>query len=355
MEKLKYYINLLKTDQKAFRYQLWMVWNRYKINTIKWFFNTYARFFKKFLTVHSRPMYSKDIGTWSQPTSNNQPLIAIVLQGQIVADHNFTAETVRLYKKHYPESPIIVSTDTDSPHLEAIRKTGAHLVLSDRPAVRGIGNVNLQIISTLAGIKKAQELGAEYVYKTRCDQRMYAPNMNTFLYALIEKFPVTGGSQQKKRIVASSFSSLKFVPYFITDMFLFGHIDDMATYWSAELDTRTKPDNLIRTVQELNDARICESYLCSEFLKKVGHTPLWTLEDSWKAYAEHFCIVDKCTLDLFWYKYNFYMENQLKEYDGINNNTQLTFSDWLVLHTQKCSTPETDNFTLSLHDNIPKY
>ena len=173
-------------------------------------------------------MLANAVGTWSDPLLAI-PTIALVLQGPLVLDNNFTLETIRLYKKHFTQSMIIVSTweGENADYLTKIKAEGVELILNAKPAIAGIGNLNLQIVSSYNGIMRAKERGAAYVYKTRCDQRMYGVNINEFLHNLITQFPLKKPGLQKQRIIASSFSTLKYVPYLITDMFLFGHIDDM--------------------------------------------------------------------------------------------------------------------------------
>jgi len=259
-----------------------MVYNRYRINTIKWFFRKASNAKREFVTIHGRPMYAKTIHTWSDPLKTAFKT-AIVLQGPLVADYNFTVETVRLYKKHFPTTTILIvsiNTGSDPVMIATLKEAGAVVVESDKPAIAGLGNVNLQLVSTLAGIKRAKELGAQFVYKTRCDQRMYGVNINEFLLNLIEAFPVVPGFKQKNRIIASSFLTLKYVPYLITDMFQFGQIDDMIQYWSATHDTRTVLDKPLVTVQDVMDARMAESYLASEYLTAIGRPVTWTIEDS---------------------------------------------------------------------------
>lgn len=359
MQKIKFYYHLFSSDRKAFWYQLWMVYNRHRINTITWFFRKVSNVKQEFITTHGRPLYSEAIHTWSDPLKSS-PKTAIVLQGQLVANKNFTLETVRLYKKHWPSNNvIIVSTDvgSDTSIVRALKAEGALVILTERPKVNGIGNINLQLVSTLAGLKAAKQAGAEYVYKTRCDQRVYNVNINEFLCNLIQTFPVVPGFTQKYRIIASSFLTIKYIPYLITDMFQFGHIDDMIEYWSANHDLRTVLPKPVRTVQDVIDVQMAESYLASQFLTRIGRKVTWTIEDSWQAYADHFCIVDRETLDLFWYKYDFYKEYQMKNYGGISNSQLLTFAEWFNLYKgihNKLSVP-TEGLLLGRLDHLPHY
>lgn len=356
MKKIYFYLNLFTVDRKIFWHQLWMVYNRYKINTYKWLFLKISKRKGFFITAHERPIFTNLINTWSDQLVE-YPQIAIIIQGPIKSDLDFTLETVKLYRKNFNDTTIIVSTwDTeDEKSVQEIRSLGVEVILNKKPSLPGIGNINLQLVSSLAGIKRAQELGVEYVYKTRTDQRMYGVNINEFLINLLRVFPVKSGFKQHERIIASSFLSQKYVPYLITDMFQFGYIEDMIQYWSTTHDTRTALLKIPLTSQDVMDARISESYLCSEFLTSVGREVTWTIEDSWHAYADHFCIVDKETLDLFWYKYDFYHEYQKKRYDGIGNDQLLTFAEWFNLYSafqNKAHIPEHAR-TLARSDYLP--
>ncbi len=342
MKKIAYYWNLLTTDRAAFRYQLWMVWNRHRIRFIQWLFNMYATTNHRFLTIHTRPTDSADVYTWDDLAIDTDPKVAIVLQGPLVHHRNFTRETVLLYKKHFSKSVAIVSTweDEDPVAIEKLREAGAEVVLNAKPSVSGIGNVNFQLVSTLGGMKRAAELGVEFVYKTRCDERMYAPNANRFLLQLLTTFPVQPGYNQKYRIAGSSFGTLKYVPYLFTDVFQFGHIDDMIRYWSAAHDPRTKPSKMIHTVQDLCDERMCEQYLASTYLTSIGRTLNWTIQDSWQILADHFVIADQHALDIFFYKYDFYEEHRGRRYTGNSNNGYVNFSDWVTFYGQKTNLPK---------------
>jgi hypothetical protein len=334
-----------------------MVYNRYKINTFTWVFKRIAKSRLRFITVHERPMLAAKIGTWSDQLKT-APKVAIVLQGPLISEADFTLETVKLYKKHYRDATIIVSTNTgaDITTINQLITEGAIVVENQKPVIVGIGNVNLQLASTLGGLSKAKQLGAEFVYKTRCDQRMYAVNVTEFLLNLVHAFPVALGYTQKYRIVASSFVTLKYVPYLVTDMFQFGQIDDMIQYWSATHDLRSTPTTPIRTVADVTSARIAESYLATEFLTRIGRKVGGTIADSWAAYAEHFCIVDRETLDLFWYKYDFYREYQMKDYGGVSNSQLLTFAEWFNLYRgceNKSVVPE-GGLTRTRQDYVPE-
>lgn len=289
-----------------------------------------------FKTEHFRPLLSKFVTTTSDELIEDTPL-AIVIQGPVSRDCDYTLETIRLYNKHFSNTKIILSTwdDEDKNYLELFKRENVEVVLSQKPSFIGITNVNLQIESTTNGIKKAQELGFEYVIKTRTDQRIYSTNIKEFLFNILKTFPLKEGIEiQKQRLVACSLNTFKYRLYGISDMFLFGHIDDMILYWCHEHDTRNFDEVREKSEKSIKDyceCRLCEVYFSTEFLKKINRTFNFTLKESWQIYADNFCVIDQESLDLCWPKYTnrefrrlIYAPYFLEE---------LTFKEWFNLYT----------------------
>ena len=291
-----------------------------------------------FITYHQRPIHADSIRTVSQ-SGHNLPKLAIVLQGPIITDHEFTFETLKLYRKHYPYAIIILSTWNDE-EISAITKSGnldIDIVLNQKPNYPGESNINLQIVSTRAGMKRAKALGAEYVMKTRTDQRMYAPNVDQYLFNIINVFPLNDISEkQKRRIVGVSLNTFKYRMYGLSDMFLYGHIDDLLLFWDIPLDNRIfsnkDRDTARQSLRNYAQWRVSEVYLTTEYLFKVDRNLVWTIEDSWNAFADHFCVVDKESLDIFWLKYTL-KENRWRRYDKtMDSYEEVNFNDWLNLN-----------------------
>jgi hypothetical protein len=286
-----------------------------------------------FVTHHSRPLLARNVGTWSDPVES-QPAFAIVMQGPVIAANGFTLETIRIYANHFPCARLILSTwkDTDPVVLEPIRACGVDVVLCEKPADPGNLNINLQITSASAGIRRAAECAVEWVLKTRTDQRLYAPNLAEFLIGIAKAFPVTKQFRQRHRIVALGRGTLKYCLYHVSDQTVFGHIDDMVVYWSPPLRPSGLPENYKESMAEIARHLAPESYFATQFLAKVGREVLWTLPDSWDAFAEHFCVADPGMTDFFWPKYTKTMEYD-RRYDCIDTNWDLDFREWLVLYT----------------------
>jgi len=290
-----------------------------------------------YLNYHLRPKSARAIHTQSTRTKT-LPILAIVIQGPVVTVDDFTYETCKIYKKHFPDALLILSTWNDQlPEIfEPFEHLGVRIVANCKPGYAGISNINLQIVSSKAGIQAAQRMGAEYALKTRTDQRMYAPNVDEYLYNITQQFPLRGISEkQHERIIGCSLNTFKYRMYGLSDMFVYGHVDDMWLYWNVDLDDRKFTEDEVNvagaSIESFSRLRICEVYLATEFLMKVGRTINWTLEDSWSAFADNFCVIDSEQIDLYWNKYN-QREYRWLGYDDSQKFQQINFREWLNLY-----------------------
>ncbi len=298
---------------------------------------------KIFYTEHKRPQRSIDFNVASQALKQNIKT-AIVLQGPLMLENDFTLETVRIYKKNFKGSEIIVSTwaTEDRSVIEKMQQENITVVLSEKPAYAGISNINYQIVSTINGIMKAKESGAQYVIKSRTDQRIYAVNVMNFFLNLQKTFPLKNNSIQKERLIIPNINTFLYRMYGVSDMTMFGNIDDMILYWNADHDTRVPSYDPTKkvTVDDFAHYRACEIYLCTEFMKKIGKEPKWTIEDSWKTFAAIFCVIDHSSIDIFWPKYTRHVEFRNLYYASSHTHQLLKFSDWLSFYNDSYQVPD---------------
>lgn len=288
---------------------------------------------ESFATFHLRPRSAQAVGTGPEPWLT-RPRTGIIMQGPLLLDDDFTLETVRLYRRHFPDDPIILSTweSEDSAALRACESAGAVLVVNCDPSNAGPANINRQIVSTRAGLAKCAELGVGHVIKTRTDQRFYSPSALSFLHSLLSVFPLQADLPQRARIIGVSLNTLKYRRYGLSDMFLFGTLDDLARYWSCELDARSEaPPAAFGPHAEL---RLCEVYLEANYLESLGRALAWTVADSWKAFADHFCVIDPSAIDLFWPKYASHREYRRLSYGAPHTGQELSFADWMILYNR---------------------
>ncbi|MBI5078283.1 MAG: hypothetical protein HZB11_02905 [Candidatus Yonathbacteria bacterium] len=310
-----------------------------------------------FYTIHRRPQKSSGISTYVIKYKEKQNT-AIVMHGQIITKNNFTLETASLYKKNFPNTILILSTwlNEDKKTIQKIRQVGWTVVQNEKPSYSGYYNINYQLTSSSNGIQAAKKSGAEYVLKTRTDQRIYNPNAIRLLHSFSKLYPPNKDSQQAKRLIIPNIDTFKYRPYGIGDMIMFGHIDDMLLYWGTEHDMRSAPLNRYPTVIEDAQAKTSEVYLCTEYMKKLKQPLIWTIDNSWKVFGKYFCIFDYSLLDMFWYKYKVHEEYRSHYYNSTHSLQIMQYYEWISCYENTYnpnSLPE-EILNVKIGDSLPK-
>lgn len=259
--------------------------------------------------------------------------VAIILQGPVVVRDNFTFVTVRMYRKYYNRIRIIVSTwkDADVKVVEQLKGEGADVILNDYPDINPAGNLNYQLTTSLAGVRRAREMGAKYAVKTRTDQRYYNPCALSMLQGLYQegKIIFLGG------IVNSYYGR----PFYLSDFFAYGSIKELEILYSCDFDTeeavrtRTEAKQHARFRQftewvnradmncdvtvpvEYEDATI--SYACPEiriayhyFLQKERREKYGTIKAAYDAFlCKDVILVNADCLGFYWLKYKYQAQN----------------------------------------------
>lgn len=307
-------------------------------NISKNIWNKLEAYSDSFFSYHLRP--KKAEGVEKNVFVRNEDHIAIIIQGPILAENNYTYESILLYKKTFLGSTIILSTwkNQQIKEIEKIKALGISVIQTEQPTQGGPLNINYQIISTIEGIKEAKKQGAKFVYKTRTDQRIYGTDITSSFIALLKSFPIKSQPYLKYKLISPNFTTLKYRPYGIGDMIMFGDIDDMTFYWNAKLDDRTSIDiNKIRiSIREYSRLRLAETYLCTAFLDKMDYKYNYTLENSWEVYRDFFIIVDNSFIDIHWHKYERFIERRF-EYYTEHAFQLMSFKEWLILQNTEIS------------------
>lgn len=292
-----------------------------------------------FYTFHVRPKYVEQIETFSDDVLKKIPLQAIVLQGPVIHKDNFTLETILLYKKHFKDAIVILSTweGEDLSAIAEIEHSEVYVILSKKPNNPGISNINFQIESSRRGIEKARQLGAHYILKTRTDQRMYAPNALYYLFSLVKSYKLSLNVHlQKERLVGVSLNTFKYRMYGLSDMFLYGNAQDISNFWRVNFDERAAVDTENLSLREYAQERLCEVYLMTNYLKLINHNIQWNLNDSFAAFSNYFYIIDKEAIDLFWPKYSRNEYRWLSYSCSRLKFQELTNRDWTILSNDSC-------------------
>lgn len=257
---------------------------------------------------------------------------AIILQGLVEMRDEFTFETIKLYKKLFPGSIIIVSTwdYTDLSLIHKMESWGCEVVLNKDIPICGLDNVNYQICTTLAGLRRAKELGAKFALKNRSDLRIYREFAFEYLKSLVEinSLPVDNIYGLKGRIVTQAGNwGQMFNPMWLQDFLYFGYTDDLINLFDIPYDDRNIhcyrkkyfEKNRKLTGEILAAWPAPEINITKRFINKYHNSEL-SLKEWWDFLGRYCYIVDSEDLLTLWNKYRL---NDLGkfycEYDGKHN------------------------------------
>ena len=292
-------------------------------------------FYKNFFTFHLRPKYAEDYNLIDYKIIDN---VGIIIQGPI-NDIVFLLNTIKIYKKIFPLSVIIVSTweDTEKKIIDQLRKLNIILLLNKFPKNKGFGNINLQIESTYAGLKYLKNANIEFALKTRTDMRIFNPKSLNFLLNIFNLYPIKNNSFFKDRIIATDLITCKFRIYGLTDLILFSKTDILLLYFNKnKFDDDLKSFFNGRHPLIINDTPvISEIFLCARYLLNKKIKLFWTLDHWWECLREYFCIIDSQSLDIYWNKYDKEYEKRFILNYTKKTNRVVDYSDWIDLYTNK--------------------
>ncbi len=268
--------------------------------------------------------------------------LAIVMQGPILRENNFTLETCKWYKSINKNYIIIVSTwnNEDDSYLEEFRKIGVDVVLSESPRNGGYGNINYQIVSMQSGIRFATSYKVDFVCKTRTDQRIYGKYSFEMIMDLIKEFPVAVNNKLTNRlaVLATEYGSM-FEPYYFSDFFFLGKSSDMKLLLDIELDNRDKFNRIgLSRYDVVEKKAIAEVYIHKSLANNIDKNYGNSIKEYWKYIQDNLILFDKSTIQLYWPKYDTrYCEHirngvySTLEPNEKNRNANFNFSSWLCL------------------------
>lgn len=291
---------------------------------------------------------------------------AIVIQGPIVYENDYTATTLKLYRTIYPNAPIVVSTwqgEATDEFRRACRENSVALLENVPPDFAGPYNVNMQLESSLQGVKFVREnTDAKFVLKTRCDQRINKPDFLTWFRNLILTFPPIDDKLRGRILLAEA---LKWRSFRITDFLAFGYVEDIAKLYgiarheseifpvvyrknhnrrfmqilsvtpgekcnavnfvpSVSTKTLRKYNRLYQRIHEV-ETHILKTFY-EENIGAIDYDKF--LETGWKFMRDYLVIVGVSEIRLDWPKYE---ENSNYSVDGWFSN-EIDFARWLDLY-----------------------
>lgn len=289
-----------------------------------------------YVSIILRPMYSKNINI--KPFQKKIDDTAILIQGPIKDNVKFLSETVKIYKKNFPSTQIILSTwDCEEKCINIyLREKLDKIIINKKEDVKneGIGNLNLQTWSTFTGLEYIRKSKKKFTIKQRADGRFYNPNTLNFFKYLSKSFP----TKDKKitRILVSNIGTMKYRFFCLSDVLVFGATIDLLKYFkneSYEVGLK-KIDNKIDLKFPIKKGVpiVVETFLCMRYLQSCGVNLKLDQNCWWKSLKKFFLVFDVSSIDFYHNKHGQYFEErQVKTYSNIDHEV-INFSDWLYLY-----------------------
>lgn len=287
-------------------------------------------------TYHVRPQKAEDYEVKTVDLTYGKK-VCILLQGNICYKYNFTYETLKLYRKLYPNCLLVLSTwnNENRDLLKKIKDLGVHVIESATPSKSGHGNINFQLTSTNAGIEYALSQNVDYILKSRTDQRLCSEMNITYMMDILKEYPIHIAAKGVGRIVVCSNGCFSNRLYNVTDMLLFGKSNDIHRYFDAPYDERCGIDYSQEDPIEYSKNRPGEIYLSTHYIENLGFDLKWTEDDSNYYIKELFAVIDSASLDWVWLKYTM-REYRYRKYKD-NNLIPFTHKEWLRLYLENAN------------------
>jgi hypothetical protein len=300
-----------------------------------------------------RPKYKDDYPVLPDDGNSDS---AIIMQGPLRLKEHFTYETILFYQKMFPDTEIIVSTweNENEEEINRIRNIGAMVVQSKVPEYAGIGNVNLQLVSSRAGIRTAKSQGKKYVLKTRTDQRIYRRGVISYMKNLVKLFPadMENPSVKGRIIVLNGGYGNMFLPFYHADVLYFGFTEDIETLFGDEKFMRNlsieESEKIIKEDRNLSRYKfLCyrssQPWFLESYAKKVMNREdnIDTVYDYWEFMRKFMIGISIEDVQLYFPKYEItaynYGEMSIDIIFKDNEYKQLSynwnFPNWLAIYT----------------------
>lgn len=152
---------------------------------------------------------------------------AIIIQGPLT----YKDRIISVYEK-YKENIVISSWDTEN--FDGFENW--KVVKTNRNFPSGVGNINLQTVSTINGISYAKKTGFSHVLKMRSD--MFPSNVETFL-GVLNVFSLTDDNK------------LAFLCWhehnggYLVDYLNYGNIENMQKFWDITSDEQSFAERIL--------------------------------------------------------------------------------------------------------------
>lgn len=302
-----------------------------------------------YVTYNLYPKYANNLNEWRYGHGIHASDTAIIMQGPLRKEEDFTLETVRYYQKVYPEVKVIVSTwkTEDMAYIKRLEnEINCEVVLSDAPENAGVANINYQTKSSLAGVREAKRLNCQYVLKTRTDSRVTMPGILEHLVQLVNEYPIY--DRQMGRIIL--FNAYLFLPFMEFGTYYFGKIQDMENLFDCKLHSgkveKGYADKLLEngvTYKQLYKEGCALNWVMKCYAERIENKVKCDLNDWWNFLSKYTICLPVAYLHPLWVKYDYNHEEsdmiwmyrrKILGSTGVDN-TMVDYATWNALKNKQ--------------------
>ena len=265
-----------------------------------------------YVTYNLYPKCAEKQNVWCYGRGIHAEEVAIIMQGPIRIEENFTLETVRYYAKIYPGVKVIVSTwkEEDQEQIRLLKEEkNCEVILNEKPLSEGVAHINYQMFSSLAGVKKAEMEGVKYALKTRSDSRITMPGILEQLVELVGNYEIPG----TKRCRVVLFNAYLFYPYMDFGTYYFGRVEELQQLFDCynhpgEVE-KDYAERLVKqgiTYREMFTEGCALNWALKNYFSKIHNEKVkCQLEDWWTDIGNYTICLPVAFLRPLWVKYDY--------------------------------------------------
>lgn len=303
------------------------------------YFKTILKIFglkRYFLSFVARPKCSNN--SYLKTFNKTNRRLGILIQGPTANNFKFVIESIKIYKKIFPKSIIVLSTwnDLSRMNIEIIKKLNVSVVINNYKKKFGYPPTDYQIETTYNGLIELKKKKVQDVIKLRTDTRIYKNNIYDYLINLQKNFSIKKKNIKflKQRIVVSSLLTHKFRLFGLSDLFLFGQINDLIKYFDKKYYLDFLKEMKIKKLPLIIKSTLIdgETFFCYRFLKENKFNFKFNIDGWISALKDLFIIIDHDQIDLFWKKYDWINERKTLNIKNLKTSPYISFNDWLNIY-----------------------
>ena len=296
---------------------------------------------------------------------------AIVMQGPLWYEDNYTINTAQFYRQWYPNAPIIISTwknEATEAFREVCKKIGVVLLENDLPADSGYGHINYQLESSLKGVEYIKDhTSVRYALKCRTDQRFNRTDFLIYFKNLLRTFPPNGDKMEERMIMIRA---SKCMPFYVSDFLYFSTVEILNNLFNisnqkkaVRMDPEVQHQRVLKIggkfsslklalnltkLKEIDERKLrnyniamCrfdiyppEIFILRSFYKKhiESLNPAKALQTYLKFLRDYLIVVEKNDLLFDWPKYSTNQPPTIAYGVDFNYEESMTYIDWLDVY-----------------------